>query len=248
MYTYKAINTLNGKFYIGSTVNFGKRKAQHLNSKLNLPFQNALRKYPEMFEWEIWQDEYKEPILEQSLLDMWCGKEQCYNINPNADRPSIESSIQNGNLAVTRQFGIFNPEWRQSESFNAHQRKAGMKGGQAVAERRIGFVSLEYMTSEQYKETRQENGRKLMADKKGLFSPEYLNSVERQLMLQRCAEDRGRPVQMITPEGESLSFVSIREACRKTGMNRLAICQLADGKPIKGKWNQWQVYYLPNEP
>lgn len=87
MDTYKAINTLNGKFYIGSSKNFQRRKKAHLNSKEDYPFQRALRKNPEAFEWEVWSDEYDEPILEQALLDMWFGTEQCYNLNPYADRP-----------------------------------------------------------------------------------------------------------------------------------------------------------------
>lgn len=87
MITYIATNVINGKFYIGSTLNFEKRKLDHLKSKSNYPFQNSLRKNPDNFEWEIYEDEYNEPILEQSLLDMWWGKSQCYNINKYASRP-----------------------------------------------------------------------------------------------------------------------------------------------------------------
>jgi group I intron endonuclease len=87
MDTYKATNTINGKFYIGSAVNFEDRKKAHLRSKKNYPFQNALRKNPEAFEWEVWSDDSDEPILEQTLLDMWFGKECCYNLNPLANRP-----------------------------------------------------------------------------------------------------------------------------------------------------------------
>lgn len=87
MDTYIATNTLNGKFYIGSTTNFKKRKKAHLNSKQNYPFQNALRKNPEAFEWEVWSDDSDEPVLEQALLDMWFGKECCYNLNPSAQHP-----------------------------------------------------------------------------------------------------------------------------------------------------------------
>lgn len=87
MITYIATNTLNGKFYIGSTKDFGKRKKDHLKSKNNYPFQNALRKHPDLFEWETHVDDCDEPVLEQALLDMWFGKEQCYNINPFASRP-----------------------------------------------------------------------------------------------------------------------------------------------------------------
>jgi group I intron endonuclease len=86
MDTYRATNTTNGRFYVGSTTNFEKRRKEHLRSKKNLPFQNALRKNPEDFEWEVWTDDCDEPVLEQALLDMWFGKECCYNLNPFADR------------------------------------------------------------------------------------------------------------------------------------------------------------------
>lgn len=98
MDTYRAINTKNGKFYIGSTTNFGKRKQEHLKSRENLPFQNALRKDPSAFEWEVHSDSSDEPVLEQALLDMWFGTEMCYNINPFASRPPVVrlSGEQNG--------------------------------------------------------------------------------------------------------------------------------------------------------
>ena len=86
MDTYKATNTTNGKFYVGSSTNFEKRKKEHLRSKDSYPFQNALRKNPEAFEWEVWTDDCDEPILEQALLDMWFGKECCYNLSQFADR------------------------------------------------------------------------------------------------------------------------------------------------------------------
>jgi group I intron endonuclease len=81
VFTYKATNTLNGKFYVGSTKDFENRKRGHLKSKKNYPFQNALRNNPEVFEWEVVEDDSEEPILEQALLDMWFGTEMCYNLN-----------------------------------------------------------------------------------------------------------------------------------------------------------------------
>jgi len=89
MDTYKATNTLNGKFYIGSTVNFAERKKSHLASKENYPFQNSLRTNPEIFEWEVWTDDSENRELEQALLDMWFGREQCYNLNPIAAAPPL---------------------------------------------------------------------------------------------------------------------------------------------------------------
>jgi hypothetical protein len=93
MDTYKATNSFNGKFYIGSTTNFERRKEEHLKCRDNLPFQNALRNNPEAFEWEVWSDDSDEPVLEQALLDVWFGKEWCYNINPHADRPPSRRGV-----------------------------------------------------------------------------------------------------------------------------------------------------------
>ena len=93
METYRATNTTNGKFYIGSTTNFEERKKSHLKSRKNHPFQNALRKAPEAFEWEVWSDDSNKPLLEQALLDMWFGKECCYNLSPNADRPPPRKGV-----------------------------------------------------------------------------------------------------------------------------------------------------------
>jgi predicted GIY-YIG superfamily endonuclease len=81
MITYLARNTINGKFYIGSTTNFEARKKQHLNNQANTPFHCALRKNPDKFEWEFYEDDSTERELEQALLDCWVGKEVCYNLS-----------------------------------------------------------------------------------------------------------------------------------------------------------------------
>jgi hypothetical protein len=89
MITYRATNILNGKFYIGSSrnlVSYEKRKKSHLRGKGDYPFQRALRKNLEAFEWEYVEDDCEKPVLEQAQLDQWYGKEQCYNLNPFADR------------------------------------------------------------------------------------------------------------------------------------------------------------------
>jgi hypothetical protein len=85
MDTYKSTNTINGRFYIGSTTNFEARKKAHLNSDFNFPFQNALRANPEAFIWDVWTDDNENRELEQALLDMWFGTEQCYNLSPYAN-------------------------------------------------------------------------------------------------------------------------------------------------------------------
>jgi group I intron endonuclease len=87
MITYIATNTRNGKFYIGSTTHFERRQKEHLTTAQEFHFQRALRRNPELFIWEIYEDDSEEPILEQALLDVWFGKEQCYNMCAFAGRP-----------------------------------------------------------------------------------------------------------------------------------------------------------------
>lgn len=96
MITYIATNTKTGKFYIGSTNCFESRKKQHLKSKRNYPFQNALRKDPDAFLWEYWVDDSTEPILEQALLDMFFGTQQCYNLSSNAIAFGLEFNPKTG--------------------------------------------------------------------------------------------------------------------------------------------------------
>lgn len=57
-YIYKATNKVNGKVYIGQTIDFKRRKAEHLSLKNGIHakcvFHRAIQKYgKENFEWEI---------------------------------------------------------------------------------------------------------------------------------------------------------------------------------------------------
>jgi hypothetical protein len=127
MDTYKATNTTNGKFYIGSSNNFEKRKRAHLQSKDSYPFQNALRKNPEAFEWEVWTDESDEPILEQAMLDMWFGCEQCYNLNPSAKHPPRDpEALRRGGVTSGKINGkIGDKEGKRKSGIKSRDEKTG---------------------------------------------------------------------------------------------------------------------------
>lgn len=140
MITYKATNTKNGKFYIGSTKDFDARKSQHLRCKKNHPFHNALRKNPDVFEWEVIYDECEEPVLEQALLDAWFGKECCYNLNPVAGRPPVlkghkfseetlkkRSNTRTGRPIPSLQGRTLSPEHKAKISAG-HKGKVGLRG------------------------------------------------------------------------------------------------------------------------
>lgn len=116
MDTYIARNTTNGKFYIGSARNFEARKKEHLASTCNYPFQNALRKNPEAFEWEVYSDDSEDRELEQALLDMFFGTEMCYNLNPLASAPPLLLGSDNPRFGLPREDNpLYGKQWWVNE-------------------------------------------------------------------------------------------------------------------------------------
>jgi group I intron endonuclease len=87
MITYTATNTRTGQFYIGSTNNFKKRQQEHLSSKAPFPFQRALQKNPDEWEWEFVEDDREDRELEQFLLDLFFGENLCLNLSADATSP-----------------------------------------------------------------------------------------------------------------------------------------------------------------
>jgi group I intron endonuclease len=268
MDTYTATNTINGKFYIGSTKNFEKRKKGHLQSKDNYPFQNALRKNPEVFEWEVWSDDSDEPVLEQALLDMWFGTEQCYNLNPLADRPpkpSLETLKENG------------------KKLSKHLRDSGYYQSEKCKEIAVsnGKTAVEKLKLEGYyeSETHIENSRKGSQTRKesnsyqseehingskkggnttlekglGIFDPEYKQS-EKYLLSQKKASEaaaavKSREITLVSPEGVETTYSSLSEVERQIGIPHSTLCRLAaSGKlGIRGKAKGFKARYTEDE-
>ena len=86
--------TIGPWFYWGQTNDFNRREKQHLsqledNRHRNIILRNAYKKY-KVFEFEIIsivEDPDERTEFEQLILDVWCGTENCANINPQAMVP-----------------------------------------------------------------------------------------------------------------------------------------------------------------
>ena len=98
---YKIINAVNNKFYVGSAVNFEKRKARHLwrlrrGDHANKHLQAAWNMYGgKVFVFvvvEIVQDEADLLAAENVWLKEHVGKEYCYNIAMDATAPQLGMS------------------------------------------------------------------------------------------------------------------------------------------------------------
>ena len=120
MITYRAINTKNGKWYVGSTVDFKRRKREHLLSKAKSPFYNALRRSPEDFTWEVLEeDDRDDRLTEQLILDVWFGSTYCYNLSASA----VGYDSERAKKAWTKGLGLRNAEQRKEHSKKGHLEK-----------------------------------------------------------------------------------------------------------------------------
>lgn len=142
---YKIINVINNKFYVGSAVNFQKRKARHLwrlkrGDHANKHLQAAWNMYGEAaFVFAIVQ----EVPAGQDLLaaeNVWLkehvGKEYCYNIATDATAPQLGMSGEKNAMwgktfahtdDAKQRIGAASKARIQSEE-EKQKRRASMKG------------------------------------------------------------------------------------------------------------------------
>lgn len=96
---YKLTNSVNGKYYIGSSVDITTRWTQHkgrANRGSITPLYNAIRKYgPENFKLDVMELCQKDQLRdkEQSLLNECVNDRLCYNVSKNAYSPFRDKSI-----------------------------------------------------------------------------------------------------------------------------------------------------------
>lgn len=95
-YIYKATNKINGKIYIGQTVDFEKRKKEHELDRRNKNsiFHRAIDKYGiENFEWEIidsFNSKYGSDYLERFYIELYKSyKPNGYNMTKGGDGGSM---------------------------------------------------------------------------------------------------------------------------------------------------------------
>ena len=110
---YKIINIKNNKFYVGSAVNFSRRKTRHFselrtNKHNNKHLQAAWNKYGESsFIFAIVEEiNDKETLLaaENVWLKEHVGKDYCYNLGTDATAPMLGKS------------GTLSPTWGRSRT------------------------------------------------------------------------------------------------------------------------------------
>ena len=92
---YKVTNKINGKVYIGQSVDIGKRWRQHMAAKDDIYFHKAIQKYGvENFEWEVIERCKKKDLDEREIywIEYYDSFNKGYNCTKGGDGNSGEGS------------------------------------------------------------------------------------------------------------------------------------------------------------
>ena len=237
---YKIINVVNNKFYVGSAVNYEKRKARHLwrlrrGDHANKHLQAAWAKYgAQAFVFAVVEEVAPDNDLlaaENVWLKEHVGKEYCYNIATDATAPTRGC------------FGEKNPMWGKTFSQTAD------------AKVRIGAAAKARVQSEEEKEKRRETmrGKPQSAEVRAKISATL--SGEGNFWFGKKRPDHGakvsRAVQVWDSKGSTEIFPSIqalRDALdlKPPTVNRA----LKSGQPLtRGPIKGWVFKYVdPHKP
>lgn len=230
---YKIINVVNNKFYVGSAVNFSRRKTRHFSELRtgkhnNKHLQAAWNKYGEQSFIFVAVTEVHDKADLLDAENVWLkehvGKEYCYNLGTDATAPMLGKS---GELSPTwgykhtggakRKITDALKQQKQSPETRA-KRRATMKGHKVSTETRLKISeALQGEGNYWYGKKRPEHGDKV-----------------------------SKLVIAIEPNGKETEYASISQlrealAIKPPTVNRA----LKSGKPLaRGPYAGWSFRYL----
>jgi group I intron endonuclease len=236
---YKIINVVNNKFYVGSAVDFKKRKARHLwrlrrGDHANKHLQAAWTKYGEAAFIFVLVETIPADADLLAAENIWLfehvGKSYCYNIATDATAPT------------RGWFRDKNPMW--GKTFN-HTPEAIAK---------IGAASKGRVQSEEEKAKRRASmrGHTVATTTREKISQSL--SGEGNFWYGKKRPDHGakvsRPVIAINPDGKSTTYPSIHALREALKLNPPTVNRaVKSNKPItRGPLKGWTIKYVDNPP
>lgn len=232
MGVYKIINVVNNKFYIGSAVNFSRRKARHFselrnNKHSNGKLQNAWNKYGEQaFIFAIVEEVADKFLLldaENKWLKDHVGMDYCYNIGVDATAPHLGMS------------GEKSPTWGMQHT--------------PEAKARIGEASKSRIQSDEEKVKRRATmkGHHVSAATRAKISQSLSGEGNYWYGKQRPdhALKVGKPVIATGPEGQEILYRSITALRDEMNIKPPTVNRaLKSGKPLsRGPYKGWSFRY-----
>lgn len=110
---YKVTNKINGKVYIGQSVDIGRRWRQHMTAEDDIYFHKAIQKYGvENFEWEVIEKCKKKDLDERESY--WIEYYDSFNKGYNCTR---------GGDGGPAKYGSDHPRWKGGPEYGKEYKK-----------------------------------------------------------------------------------------------------------------------------
>lgn len=232
---YKIINAVNNKFYVGSAVDFEKRKARHLwrlrrGDHVNKHLQAAFNKYGESsFIFVLVEHVPVDADIlaaENKWLKAHVGHSYCYNKAADATAPG------------TGTFGEKNPMW--GKTFNHTD----------AAKQAIAAASTGRVQSEKTKSKRRSTMQGHIVSSATRLKISASLTGEGNYWYGKKRPDHGakvsKAVLLVEPSGDAIPYSSISVLREQTGMKPPTVNRaLKSGKPItRGKFIGYSIVYV----
>lgn len=230
---YKIINVVNNKFYVGSAVNFSRRKARHFselrnNKHNNRWLQASWNKHGEKAFAFVIVEEVSDKAMLLEVENRWLkehvGKEYCYNLGVDATAPMLGKS------------GKLSPTWGYKHSPENLAIITAASTGRKHTPEDIAKIK-NYLTGKSKSvETRAKISQTLSGEGNywyGKKRPDHADKVSKTVIA-------------INPVGEELVYRSITELRQSLGIKPPTINRaLKSGLPLaRGPKKGWLFRYL----
>lgn len=218
---YRIVNKINGKYYIGSSIDIDKRWKYHLSeSKQNrykYPLYNAIRKYgKDNFILEVIQqcDISDLEYIEQTYLDKHVGNKTCYNISNSVFAPMRGRTHTTATKTKISKTKLNN--YTQELGYKTGKAWRGKKQPQKLVDKRI---------------------QKLIGQKRTIFVRKELSNIAKK---RYDIHGKSYPILVhmtfgIIPAGKNISRLAI-----KLGIEKSGLCKLVSGRT--NSYKGWRVY------
>jgi group I intron endonuclease len=230
---YKIINVVNNKFYVGSAVNFSRRKARHFselrhNKHNNRWLQASWNKHGEAaFVFAIVEEVQDKELLlevENRWLKEHVGKEYCYNIGVDATAPMLGMS------------GEASPTWGYKHTPEALAIITSASTGRKHSSEDIEKIRQHWIGKPKSASTRAKISATLSGEGNywyGKKRPEFAVKVS-------------KPIRALKSDGSVVTYPSIVALRQDLGLKPPTVNRaLKSGKVIsRGPFTGWQFAYV----